>query len=241
MFEFSSEDREIEFHTFDVLGNYIGLEKVLVPAHQGPPNRTLPADVVLDENPKWNSDFRRVEYENDIGVRWFVNSSGEKIEVETNSALPDELPEKEGFVVDWVDGSYVYIEDHRGKTIYSKEDGSAFEVKDLGPIKSGYTELERPDDFHVFEGDEWVYKIDLHTPIKTLEMRDWRNYQLSKVVAMIDKHRIDQDAPEEFKSAKNVDENKLLELYALRKALQDFPECEDFPFCQLIEIPEWLN
>jgi len=69
---------------------------------------------------------------------------------------------KEGFVVrvcNFENGrptSTEYVADHRGKTIYSITNTETDTVKELGPIKEGWTLLERPSKYHIFENDKWV-------------------------------------------------------------------------------------
>ncbi|MCO8066805.1 hypothetical protein NI459_03985 [Acinetobacter schindleri] len=58
------------------------------------------------------------------------------------------------------EAAWSVVEDHRGKTVYSIENKSEFEVDYAGPIREGYTEL-KPDYFDTWTGSAWV---DPRTP-----------------------------------------------------------------------------
>lgn len=239
---FSDQDRVLDCHSFDTeTGSYAGLVSVDIPKHQGPPAGCVYGDVDVENNPTWNNQFLRVEYKDSYGAEWFVNSSSEKISLSSGSLKPEPPAEREGYEIVWESGKYEEYEDHRGEVYYSTLTGDKLVIEELGPVPNGYTAIERTDTYHKWLEDRWVYDQELERPDKTLEMREWRDENLKKVLNEIDRNRIDSLVPEEFKSSNSIDETQLNELYALRKQLQDFPETENFPFVNKLVIPVWLS
>lgn len=81
-------------------------------------------------------------------------------------ANPDSLPPmgalrtepefKEGYWPCELGGKWVQVEDHRGKVIYFTQDPRVSEgVKNVGAIKTGYTLLEPPTIWAVWNGGYW--------------------------------------------------------------------------------------
>lgn len=79
----------------------------------------------------------------------------DKWNIPRNALLIEPLSAKEGFsVVANADLSGTeYVEDHRGKTIYSIDGSGTEKVEELGPVKEGWTLKVRPTTFHVFNSD----------------------------------------------------------------------------------------
>lgn len=49
-----------------------------------------------------------------------------------------------------------WLEDHRGNTVYSTEDGTASEVGYIGEIKEGFTTIEPRTNYDKWDGEKWV-------------------------------------------------------------------------------------
>ncbi|KMQ89816.1 tail protein [Lasius niger] len=60
-----------------------------------------------------------------------------------------------GFVYCWNGKEWVKTENHRGETVYNEADASPFEIKQLGPLPDGYTELVPPALTQVGETLNW--------------------------------------------------------------------------------------
>lgn len=48
------------------------------------------------------------------------------------------------------------VEDHRGEMVYSTEDKTEQKIDYVGPIKAGFTRLKPSNQFHEWNGTEWV-------------------------------------------------------------------------------------
>lgn len=48
------------------------------------------------------------------------------------------------------------IESETQRTVYSTTDGSEKQIADNAPLPDGHTELERPDEYHDWDGAAWV-------------------------------------------------------------------------------------
>lgn len=62
---------------------------------------------------------------------------------------------QEGYVRCFVNGAWIFVEDHRGQTIYSTDTASPMIVGILGPIPGGYTDLIPCTD-PMWGGTEWI-------------------------------------------------------------------------------------
>ena len=91
--------------------------------------------------------------------------NGSKIpQIPRNALVIEPLPKKKCFVVVACDfdetgrpHSTKYLEDHRGKTIYSKTDSTQFEeVQELGQVKEGFTLSGPLTIFDEWIGNQWV-------------------------------------------------------------------------------------
>ena len=67
-------------------------------------------------------------------------------------APPEPVP---GYARCWRDGEWVLIEDHRGQTVYSTEDGREIVIKELGPLPENVTTQPRPSERHVWQDGAW--------------------------------------------------------------------------------------
>lgn len=241
-FEFSENDRDVLVHLFDVDGAYLGQNEIHVPKHQGLPARAVFGDIDTENNPVWNSDFRRVEYSDTYGARWFINSDYQSIAIDTDRIKPEPPEKKEGFVTQYIEGKYVLIPDYRGETFYRKEDGEPEVIENIGEIPGYLTPLPKPGQFYYFEGKEWVFDKSAETDYLILSKRQKRKQILDIVLAEINRYSIDKLAPEEYQSKENkrITDERFQELLQLRKELQDYPEQDSFPRCDLPEVPEWL-
>ncbi|OCG19619.1 tail fiber assembly protein [Gilliamella sp. WF3-4] len=54
------------------------------------------------------------------------------------------------------DNKWVYLNDYRGKKIYSIENGAESTVTEIGDIPKGHTLLKPSSEFDVWNGDAWV-------------------------------------------------------------------------------------
>lgn len=69
---------------------------------------------------------------------------------------------KQGFAIVRQHNHWHYVEDHRGTTVYSTEDGSPMQITELGEMPPNYT-LQAPIDGAVWLGDKWVVTKALQT------------------------------------------------------------------------------
>ena len=61
-----------------------------------------------------------------------------------------------GYTRCWRDGAWVQVEDHRGQTVYSTEDGREIVIQELGPLPDNVTTEPRPSPFHRWQDGQWV-------------------------------------------------------------------------------------
>ena len=78
------------------------------------------------------------------------------------------------------DEQWQFIEDHRGKTVYSKVDKIGLEIKDLGPIPKTHTE-QKPDHYDDWdEGkNQWVHNSEREQQDKVDAERNWASNELA--------------------------------------------------------------
>jgi hypothetical protein len=72
-------------------------------------------------------------------------------------APPEPVP---GYARCWRDGKWEYVEDHRGQTVYSIEDGSERTIDTLGPLPDDVTTEPPPSPFHYWQDGQWVEDIE---------------------------------------------------------------------------------
>ncbi len=95
--------------------------------------------------------------------------------VSANSYLDAPPPTKEGFVIKRVDGSWRYVADHRGQTIYSITDKHEQGVDSLGDIPEGYTLLKPQTPLDDWDGDKWVTSEEVKARVKSELLEQNRN------------------------------------------------------------------
>ncbi|OCG79401.1 tail fiber assembly protein [Gilliamella sp. Occ4-3] len=99
-------------------------------------------------------------YNSDPVTGEFINATYEYVAngfgfpVHACSDAPVESPENKAIVRK--NGAWVYLDDHRGKKIYSTKNGEEATVKEIGDIPVDYTFLKPACDFDVWNGEEWV-------------------------------------------------------------------------------------
>lgn len=111
----------------------------------------------------------------------------------------------------------MWIESVERRTVYSTTDGQAKEIADNDATPEGYTDTERPDEFHEWNGSEWLPNSDL----KWSEIRSIRD----GLLAACDWTMV-ADAPTD-KTAWG----------AYRQALRDLPETQTDPFNIVWPVP----
>ncbi|MEZ8054309.1 DUF4376 domain-containing protein [Vibrio atlanticus] len=97
-----------------------------------------------------------------------------------SNALTEQPPQpKEGFAViatfnDGVPIGAEYIPDHRGVTIYNKENGAESKtVSELGEIEEGWTPL-KPLAYSIWKTGKWEQQVYLLLSAKRAEIKQWR-------------------------------------------------------------------
>jgi len=84
-----------------------------------------------------------------------------------------EPPEnKEGFAIIFIDEGWEYIEDHRGKTVYNKQNKLEKIVDYLGPISNAYTELEPSFYEEEWDGEKWTLSLESAKVLKHQEIEE---------------------------------------------------------------------
>lgn len=63
---------------------------------------------------------------------------------------------KTGFWPCEKNGVWVLVEDHRAGDFYSKVTGEKVQIKDVGALPEEVTSIERPDNYHTWNGAMWV-------------------------------------------------------------------------------------
>ena len=180
---------EVEDNTLKTYYTVNGEEKVI-----GVPLGDYPDGAILEKPPVSDGkllyeDGLWVVYTAKIGDKYW-NYEGVEFEVEEDYfKLPEGftfeevLPPKEGYGVTFSEGTWSYLKDYRGKTIYSKSSiGLEKEVTLLGDIPEDYT-LLKPDEFQVWGDDEWVLDEDAykeyHLGVINREAKELRDYTIS--------------------------------------------------------------
>lgn len=87
---------------------------------------------------------------------WTMKGSG----IPSNATIITPPETSSGEVAIFNDGKWENKEDHRGKEIYSKDDGSVLIVKDIGKYGDDYTELKPGSEFDEWKDGAWVKNID---------------------------------------------------------------------------------
>jgi len=240
-FEFSDKDRTLKLHEFDHDGKYLGKRDIFIAANLGPTRRQISGNIQIDDNPTFNDQFLRVEYSDSHGGEWFYNSKKERISLVSNRIVPMPPEEKEGFAIIFKDEEYHQLEDHKGKTVYSINDGQNLTIQELGPIPESYTLDPRPSPLYDFrDGKGWVVNKTREQVQLDSDFKRKRSYWFSKMSTKFEKFNLDNSAPEGLQSSKPVTQDQINELYQFRKTLQDFPDLDGYPYIDLPEAPTWL-
>ena len=88
--------------------------------------------------------------------------------------IQTEQPEfKPGYIAQWTGKKWKYIEDHRGKTVYSKKNGEVVVINELGVLPATVTTIPCPDKYHQWSDktNNWIEKADA----EQLRLQDKRN------------------------------------------------------------------
>ncbi|ELF2654837.1 TPA: tail fiber assembly protein [Escherichia coli] len=73
-----------------------------------------------------------------------------------NSTDIDPGDEVAGMVAVFIDSSWEYQEDHRGKAVYSTTDGSSSVIDYIGAIRAGFTAIAPATPYDKWDGKVWV-------------------------------------------------------------------------------------
>lgn len=86
----------------------------------------------------------------------------------------DTLPPKtqQGFAAQWQENQWQYVEDHRGKVVYSTENGQAITIHELGALPEQVTETSRPSPHHQWNGREWQISMENQGKLLTQHRAD---------------------------------------------------------------------
>ncbi|OCG12806.1 hypothetical protein A9G24_08380 [Gilliamella sp. App6-5] len=76
--------------------------------------------------------------------------------VPANSYLDAPKPVKDGKAIVRVGDKWTYPSDHRGKKIYSTENGAESTVTEIGDIPTDYTLLKPNSEFDSWNGEAWI-------------------------------------------------------------------------------------
>lgn len=140
------------------------------------------------------------EYQQTYNVRILI---GTGIPAFTTTTPPKD--KKAGYASVFSSGKWGYVEDLRGTTVYSTDDGSASTVNYLGKIAAGFVALAPSSRFDSWNGKKWVtdiaarqaYEVSLSDAQRTalLEnadavMRDWRDELALGVISESDRIRL---------------------------------------------------
>ena len=82
---------------------------------------------------------------------------------------------KKGKMAVFSDDKWAFMDDHRGKIVYSVTDGEPFTISELGPLPAGFTETARPSPDHVWGGKKWEFDGDLNFARLSREVRASRD------------------------------------------------------------------
>ncbi|WP_228777402.1 DUF4376 domain-containing protein [Lonepinella koalarum] len=83
-----------------------------------------------------------------------------------NSYLDSPPKVKNGFAIIRENNNWQYVEDHRGKTVYSTLDRSSLEIKELGDIPENYTAVRPENDYCEWNGTQWMVSVEKQAEIK---------------------------------------------------------------------------
>ncbi|WP_439291232.1 DUF4376 domain-containing protein [Lonepinella koalarum] len=101
----------------------------------------------------------------------FVSLGGS---LSANSYLDAPPKVKNGFAIIRENNSWQYVEDHRGKTVYSTFDRSSLEMKELGKIPENYTAVAPFSDSCEWNGKKWTISKAKQAEIKANQQQQMR-------------------------------------------------------------------
>ncbi|HGO5816123.1 TPA: DUF4376 domain-containing protein [Mannheimia haemolytica] len=104
----------------------------------------------------------------------YTHSEGQFVSVgcglATNAVLDAPLPAKPRFAVQRVSHKWQYVEDYRGKKVYSLKDKSSITVEKVGKVPEGYTLIEPFSDVCEWNGNKWEISPALQAVKKAEEI-----------------------------------------------------------------------
>lgn len=80
------------------------------------------------------------------------------------------LEPKEGYAIVFAQGTWNYVEDHRGQTIYKTENKETAVVTGIGPIPEEFTAIE-PVQHSKWDGAKWVADLDALKEAEAIEIK----------------------------------------------------------------------
>lgn len=86
----------------------------------------------------------------------------------TNIAPPD-IPNGNVAVFDYEKSEWRLVEDHRGKTVYSIEDGSPVFISELGPLPINVITVSPDGEYQKWNGVEWIKDVEAE---KSAQLRE---------------------------------------------------------------------
>ncbi len=90
----------------------------------------------------------------------------------------DEPPQsKDSFVTVRQADKWVYVEDHRGETVYSTETGEEITITELGELPSDVTKKPRPSKYYTFNKGKWT----LTAAAKKQQLADAKDKRLNEL------------------------------------------------------------
>lgn len=92
-------------------------------------------------------------------------------ELQDNQTLDTPIVSPKGYKTVWENSAWVSKEDHRGEVIYSTINGDEILIETLGSYPENTTHHPRPDGYHMWDGQEWVFDPQ-HLWVVVREQRD---------------------------------------------------------------------
>lgn len=111
---------------------------------------------------------------------------------------PPEL--REGFAAQWQDNQWHYLEDHRGHTAYSTDDGQAQLVTEVGALPEALTLMPRPDMYHTWHNGAWVMTAE-NKKRKLADLKADKQQEINRAAETFIKEKAAIDQVPEFERA----------------------------------------
>lgn len=107
------------------------------------------------------------------------------------STLTEPPEEKNGYATVFSNGSWSYLEDHRGEIVYDTSTGNGEKVKYIGPIIPGFTTAEPLSPNDKWDGEKWIHdnnyllqqEINKISNKYNIDMNDLNNAYLAAIVS----------------------------------------------------------